>query len=516
MYSKIISGSLLGVKAILINVEVDVSSGLPLFAVVGCPGSEVKESKERVWAAFKNANLPMPVSRITVNLSPADLHKEGTAFDLPIAIGIMESSGQLPSGSTDNRLFLGELGLNGEIRPVRGVLPIVTEAKKRGIKECIIPAENAREGAIVPGITIRAASDLFSVMEYLNDPVKNDLPTVKSDVKNESSPDTEIIDHEVDFSDVNGQEAAKRAAVISAAGFHSLLMTGPPGVGKSLIAKRIPTIMPPLSLEESLEVTSIFSVAGKLPPGSTLMTKRGFESPHHTITLPALIGGGQNPHPGAVSLAHRSVLFLDELTEFDRKSIDSLRQPLEDHAVHISRSKYNISYPADFLLVCAMNPCPCGYYPDRNKCRCSENAIQRYLGRVSGPILDRIDLCVQMSPVTLSDISSPAKGVSSKTMREQVIAAREAQKERYEKTPYRFNSEIKGSDIEKYCHLDDKEKSFIGDLFEKLGLSVRSYHRILCVSRTVADLDGSEKILKKHILEAASYRPNSEYWGTGF
>ena len=512
MYSKISSGTLLGVKAMLIDVEVDVSSGLPMFAMVGCAGSEVRESKERIWAAFKNADLPMPVSRITVNLSPADLHKEGTSFDLPIAIGIMESSGAVPEGSSKNILFLGELGLNGEIRPVRGVLPIVTEAKKRGIRECIISKANAVEGAIVPGMTIRGAENICQVTDYLNDPDDKKLPPEENNPVHGKSGLKDAPDYDVDFSDVNGQDAAKRAAVICAAGFHSFLMTGPPGVGKSLIAKRIPTILPPLSTEESLEVTSVYSVAGKLPPGSTLITKRGFESPNHSITVPALIGGGAYPRPGAVSLAHRSVLFLDELTEFDRKVIDTLRQPLEDHVVHISRSKYSISYPADFLLICAMNPCPCGYYPDRNKCRCTENEIRRYLGRVSGPILDRIDLCVQMSSVKLSDISSGQKGVSSSALRSQVTAARDAQKKRYENTPYRFNSEIKGSDIDKYCHLDSDEKAFIGDLFEKLGLSVRSYHRIIRISRTIADLEGSEQITREHLLEAASYRPNSEYW----
>lgn len=514
MYSNIVSGALQGVRSVLVNVEVDVSSGIPLFAMVGCPGSEVRESKERVWAAFKNSQLPMPVSRITVNLSPADMHKEGTSYDLPIAIGILESSEVIPAGSSDNILFLGELGLNGEIRPVRGVLPIVTEAAKRGIKECIIPAGNAAEGAIVPGVIIRGAESLTQVLEYLRSPSEEKLPGEPVYSFNNDSPEGSSADYEEDFADVNGQDAAKRAAMISAAGFHSFLMTGPPGVGKSLIAKRIPYIMPPLSREESLEVTTIYSVAGKLPPGSTLIRKRGFESPHHTVTLPALIGGGQNPRPGAISLAHRSVLFLDELTEFDRKAIDSLRQPLEDHEVHISRARYSISYPADFLLVCAMNPCPCGYYPDRNKCRCTDNAIRKYLGRVSGPILDRIDLCVQMSPVSIKDISAGKNGITSAEMRSRVILARIAQKKRYEGTSYRFNSEIKGSDLEKYCPLNENEKTFLGEMFDKLGLSVRSYHRIIRVARTIADIEGSDPILREHILEAASYRPNFEYWMT--
>ncbi len=514
MYSKIISGALLGVRSLLINVEVDVSSGIPLFAMVGCAGSEVRESKERIWAAFKNTGLPMPVSRITVNLSPADMHKEGTSYDLPIAIGILESAEIIPAGNSGNILFLGELGLNGEIRTVRGVLPIVTEAAKKGIKECIIPSGNAAEGAIVPGIIVRGAESLTQVLEYLRSPSEEKLPREPAcSFENDLSEDSST-EYEEDFADVNGQDAAKRAAVISAAGFHSLLMTGPPGVGKSLIAKRIPSIMPPLSRDESLEVTAIYSVAGKLPPGSTLIRKRGFESPHHTITLPALTGGGSNPRPGAISLAHRSVLFLDELTEFDRKAIDSLRQPLEDHEVHISRSRYSISYPADFLLVCAMNPCPCGYYPDRNRCRCTENTIRKYLGKVSGPILDRIDLCVQMSPVSVKDISAGKKGITSAEMRSRVVLARIAQKKRYEGTSYRFNSEVNGSDLEKYCPLDEKERSFLGEMSDRLGLSVRSYHRIIRVARTIADIEGSDRICHGHILEAASYRPNDEYWKT--
>ena len=512
MYSKTISGALLGVNALIINVEVDISSGLPMFSMVGCPGSEVKESRERVWSALKNAGYPVPVARITVNLSPADIHKEGTAYDLPIAIGILESSGVIPPGCAGRILIIGELGLNGEIKPVRGVLPIVSKAAKSNIKECIVPTENVREGAVIPGITVRGASRLTDVVEFLRSPSDKDLPVTRIDVKElfEESEYSSV--DKPDFSDVSGQESAKRAAVISAAGFHSMLMTGPPGVGKSLIAKRIPTILPPLSLDESLEVTAIYSVAGKLSEDTPLITKRGFQSPHHSITLPALLGGGQHPKPGAISLAHRSVLFLDEFTEFDKRVMESLRQPLEEHRINISRANYSLSYPADFLMICAMNPCPCGYYPDRNKCTCSEPVLKRYLSKVSGPILDRIDLCVEMSRVSLNDMSNKTERISSRKMRSQVMAAREIQKKRYASSAYRFNSEISGSDIDKYCRLDSDEKNFIENLYETLSLSLRSYHRILRVSRTIADLDSSEKILKKHILEAAGFRPNLEYW----
>ncbi len=512
MYSMINSGAVLGVKAQMISVEVDISPGLPSFGIVGCPGNEVRESRERVWASLKNTGLSVPVAKITVNLSPADIHKDGTAYDLPIAIGILESSGLLPQEASKDTLIIGELGLDGEIKPVRGVLPIVAYAAACGIKECIVPIDNLDEGAVIPGIRVLGASDILKIFSYLKDRSTNILPSRSIDIKKMIS-ESESSDKSMpDFKDVNGQAAAKRASVISASGFHSMLMTGPPGVGKSLIAKRIPTIMPPLSIEESLEVTSIYSVAGKLPPDISLITSRGFQAPHHSITLPALIGGGHNPRPGAISLAHRSVLFLDELAEFNRNLIDSLRQPLEDHIVNISRANYQISYPADFLLVCAMNPCPCGYYPDRNKCSCTEPMLKKYLGRISGPILDRIDLCIEMSRVTLNDMSSSSANTTSAEMRKSVMRAREMQKKRYAKTAYRFNSEISGSDIEKYCRVGKEEKAFLDNLYETLSLSLRSYHRILKVSRTIADIDGSEEILRKHILEAASFRPNLEYW----
>ncbi len=511
MYSMITSGTVSGVKAILINVEVDISPGLPGFGIVGCPGNEIRESRERVWAALKNTGLPVPLARITVNLSPADIHKYGTAYDLPIAVGILISSGQLPESCAQSLLIAGELGLNGEIRPVRGILPIVTEAARRGIKDCIVPKENVCEGAVVPGIRVRGVNNIRTLTDYLKNPSDDILPYTSLCVGDiiKSSPS---YDDTPDFSNVKGQEAAKRAAIISAAGFHSMLMTGPPGVGKSLIAKRILSILPPLSLDESLEVTSIHSVAGKLPPDTPLIVSRSFQAPHHSITLAALLGGGSHPVPGIVSLAHRSVLFLDELTEFDKKLIDSLRQPLEDHEIHIGRSGVNVSYPSDFLLICAMNPCPCGYYPDRNKCNCTPSEIKRYLGKISGPILDRLDLCVEMTRISPEDISSPASPVSSSEMRKKVMLARDIQKDRYRNTSYRFNAEISGADIDKYCILDSEEKKYIEKLYDALSLSLRSYHRILRVSRTIADLDGSEKITKKHILEAAGFRPNLDYW----
>ena len=512
MYSRIISAALIGVGATMVNVEVDVSSGLPSFSMVGCPGNEVRESKERVISALKNTGLSVPIAKITVNLSPADLHKEGTAYDLPVAIGLLTASGAIPVSCADGILFIGELGLNGEIKPVRGVLPIVSSAAKSGIKECIVPAENASEGAVIPGINVRGATDILTLTKYLRDKSSDPIPVQMVDINALFNAPENSIDEQPDFCDVSGQETAKRASMISAAGFHSMLMTGPPGVGKSLIAKRIPSILPPLSLEESLEVTAIHSVAGKLPKDSPLITARHIEAPHHSITRAALLGGGKTPKPGAVSLAHRSVLFLDEFTEFDRNNIDSLRQPLEDHAVTISRANCVVSYPSDFLLICAMNPCPCGYYPDRNRCRCTEPVIQKYLKKISGPILDRIDLCVEMSRVPLKDIKASSSGLTSSEMRDRVAAAREIQKKRYAGTAYRFNSEISGTDIEKYCSTDKDVKEFTENLYDKLSLSLRSYHRILRVARTIADLESSGLILQKHILEAVSFRPNFDYW----
>lgn len=540
MYSNIISGAILGVNALPVNVEVDISSGLPTFVMVGCPGSEVKESKERVWTALKNTGIKIPVARITVNLSPADIHKEGTSYDLPIAIGILSSARIIPADSTGGILMLGELGLNGEIKPVKGVLPIIRYAAGIGIRECIVPKENAAEGSVIPGIKVHGADNIIKVMEFLNAGIDRDkiIPPTVTDIAGIFN---NFKEQSVDpFADIVGQEAAKRAALIAAAGFHNLLMTGPPGAGKSMIAGRIAGILPPLTPEESLEVTTVYSVAGMLPPGQALITERSFQSPHHTISLPAMIGGGSSPRPGVISLAHRSVLFLDELTEFDIRTLDSLRQPIENKKITINRSRYSVEYPSDFLLICAMNPCPCGYFPDRNRCKCSEPVIKRYLGKISGPILDRIDLCVELSPVELKDLHMRNNNsqnhnenktdkdnaseiderlripANSKTTQDNplksVISARKIQHERYEGTNYKFNSQISSSDLEKYCHLGEKEFIFMESVYKKLGLSMRSYHKILRVARTIADLEGSSEIKKEHLLEASGYRPDLNYW----
>ena len=512
MFSNILSATIQGINAQIINVETDMSNGLPMFNIVGSPGPEVKEARDRIRAALKNNDITIPASRITVNLSPGDLRKDGTAFDLPMTIGLLTAMDYLPENCAKDMLFLGELSLDGEIKPVRGVLPIVQTAARKGIKECIIPLDNAREGSIVPGIKVRGARTITEVIFYLMSKDEDVLPSVYTDPLSLIEKSNDILP---DFDQVKGQERAKRAAVISASGFHSFIMTGPPGAGKSMIAKRIPGILPPLTLSESLELTAIYSVAGKMPKDKALVTSRSFQSPHHSISRYALVGGGTDPRPGIISLAHRSVLFLDELPEFGRDTIESLRQPLEDKKIQIARVKYSVEYPSDFLLVCAMNPCPCGYYPDRGKCRCSENEIKHYLAKISGPILDRIDLCTELKNIDISEIREVKGGISSAQMAEMVMRARQMQDKRFKGTSYRFNADLKADDMDEMCPLGAKESVLIEELYKKLQLSARSYHRILRVARTIADIEGSEDIHNEHLLEAASFRPTMEYfkWG---
>lgn len=513
MYSTVMTGALQGVSAYPVSVEVDVSPGLPTLSLVGSLSQEVREAKERVGVALRNAGFHLPAGRITVNLSPANRRKEGTAFDLSIAVGLLAAMGRISEKRVVNTLFLGEVGLDGEIKGVSGVLPIVREAAAWGVGQCIVPAANALEGALISGITVRGVAslqELFSFLLLEGEEGEALLPAVRLDTAKLFREKAE--EKAPDFSEVNGQETAKRGAEIAAAGFHNLLMVGPPGAGKSMIAKRIPGILPPLTLKESLEVTSVFSVAGLLREGETLATKRPFQSPHHSISLAALVGGSIIPKPGMISLAHRGVLFLDELPEFQRAVLDSLRQPLEEREIHIARVNGTVTYPSDFMLVCAMNPCPCGYYPDRNRCRCTEPQIRRYMGRVSGPILDRIDLCVELQAVDIASLKNCNKNENSERIRERVVRARELQKERFQGTKYQFNGEIEAADMEKFCVLGEKEQQYMEQLYRSLDLSARAYHRILKVARTIADLAEAEEIKVEHLLEAAFYRPAQEYW----
>lgn len=507
MFSCITSGTVCGLTSFLIRVEVDMSPGLPCLVMVGRLSSEVKESGERVRVALKNSGFQLPPLHIAVNLSPADIRKSGTAFDLPLALAILSALGKIPEDALTKTLVLGELGLNGEIKEVTGVLPILWEAFKKGYEHAVIPDGNRAEGLLVEGMFVGAFKNLRDIIEILrkdkremaNFFVKNSTPPLE---KKEDFPEERM-----DFSQVRGQEQLKRGAVIAAAGFHHMLLVGPPGSGKTMIASRLPTIMPELSFEESMEITSIYSIAGELKKEEPLIVKRPFLSPHHTCSTYALAGGGRVPKPGYVSLAHRGVLFLDELPEFGRQTIDLLRQPLEEKVIHLVRTTGTYHYPADFQLLAAMNPCPCGFYPNTQKCSCTPSQIHKYAGNISGPILDRIDLCLTARKLEVEALQGPSVGLSSAQMREMVSKARNFQQKRYEGKGVRFNSELRDKELEMYCTLDAKEKRFMEKMYEKCNLTARSYHKLLRVARTIADLDESENIKQEHLAEAICYRP---------
>lgn len=506
MYSSVLTGTVYGMQSHLINVEVDFSNGLPCVVMVGHLSSEVKESSERVRIALKNVGIFLPPMHIAINLSPADIKKNGTGFDVPIALGILITMGKIDKSMLENALVLGELGLSGEVKKVTGVMPIVLEASKQGIKTCFVPIENAKEAALVQGVKVIGISDLPELLEYLSAREEDKdilIPPTISDV--------EVFEEDkitYDFNEVSGQENLKRGALIAAAGFHHMLIMGPPGTGKTMIAKRMPSILPPLSQSEIMDVTAIYSIAGKLSKKRPIIKNRPFVSPHHTVSPGGIAGGGLIPKPGAVSLAHKGILFLDELPEFQRNSIDMLRQPLEEKNINISRASGIFNYPADIMLVAAMNPCPCGYYPDLNKCTCTEPMIRNYLGHISGPIMDRIDICLTANKLSIEELQKNGKGnISSNELRNQVMKARNIQRARYKDTPYEFNSYLDIAGIRKYCELGSKERTLMGKLCENLEISARSYHRILKVSRTIADIDGSEKIEERHLVEAVCLRP---------
>lgn len=509
MFSTVTTGMVCGIRSFLVQAEVDTAAGFPCFQMVGYLGSEVKEAKERVGVALKNAGIKLPPMHITVNLAPADLRKEGNAYDLPIAVGIMKSLGILKEESTEGMLVIGELGLSGEVKKVKGILPIVRKAKEEGIAYCLVPKENEKEAAVIHGIRVIGVSHIAQVLQCLRKEEGKERQERKWRTSEENRPEAaeNSFDFREDFSDLNGQAVLRRAAEVAAAGFHHLLLIGLPGAGKTMTAKRIPTILPPLTEEESMEVSTIYSVAGMLSEELPLITKRPFLSPHHTISPQALAGGGRFPKPGVISLAHRGVLFLDELPEFSKTAIDILRQPLEEKQIHIARSSGTFMYPADCMFVGAMNPCPCGNYPDLNKCGCTPYEVQRYLGHISGPVLDRVDICVEAPKVSFHELTgTTVQNESSARIRERVIRARIIQEKRYREIGHKFNSELTVGEIRHFCILEGKEKAFMEKIFEKMDLSARAYHRILKVARTIADLEGEEKIGKTHLSEAVFYR----------
>lgn len=505
MFGMVLSGGIRGIDAFIVRVEADISDGFPGIDLVGYLGNEVREAKERVWTAVRNSGFLIPQKKVTINFSPANIKKNGTGFDLAVAIGLLQATEVIGEVLTEDTIICGELMLSGEVGRIRGVLPIVKLAKEMGMKRCIIPRGNAAEGASIKGIDVIAVDSLIETVKFLQgDLYIEPEPLISEAFLNE------LDEAEYDFKDVQGQNEAKRGMEIAAAGLHNILLIGPPGTGKTMISKCLPGILPPLSMDECLDVSSIYSVAGLLSKKQVLITKRPFMSPHHTVTEIALTGGGNSPKPGIIALSHRGVLFLDEMPEFSKKSLEVLRQPLEDRVIHIARNNYMCDYPADFMLVGAMNPCPCGMYPDMNKCTCTDGARRHYIGKLSKPLIDRMDICMNVLKPDNRDILYKREGEPSKAVRERVMRAQDIQKERFKGLPILFNSQMGIKELDEFCALNKPEKEFMEKALISYDLSARAYHRILKTARTIADLSGEKDIKVNHLIEGIFYRMDIE------